>query len=138
MAKGADSPSIPPVWARELLNARDPPTITLPPYEYEQLLDSEGSFIIDQSDMAQRSFYFGPQQITVHRKHLPPHLSTCSSFELITACVWKCRTLSLRLNPKDTVRLSCIIIACGKRMDDFVSPWDSTAMQWVPRLSFQR
>ncbi|KAL6279320.1 hypothetical protein ACE6H2_016201 [Prunus campanulata] len=122
MAKGADSPSIPPVWARELLNARDPPTITLPHYEYEQLLDSEGSFIIDQSDMAQRSFYFGPQQIRALRKHLPPHLSTCSSFELITACIWKCRTLSLRLNPKDTVRLSCAINARGKPMDDLCLP----------------
>ncbi|PQQ12215.1 methanol O-anthraniloyltransferase-like [Prunus yedoensis var. nudiflora] len=124
MAQGADSPSIPPVWARELLNARDPPTITRPHYEYDQLLDSQGSFIaaIDQSNMAQRSFHFSPQQIRALRKHLPPHLSTRSSFELITACVWKCRTLSLRLNPTDTVRISCAVNARGKRFNDLCLP----------------
>ncbi|ONI05667.1 hypothetical protein PRUPE_5G018200 [Prunus persica] len=124
MAQGADSLSVPPVWARELLNARDPPTVTRWHYEYDQLLDSQGSFIaaIDQSNMAQRSFYFGPQQIRALRKHLPPHLSTCSSFELITACVWRCRTLSLRLNPKDTVRISCAVNARGKSINDLCLP----------------
>lgn len=117
MAKGALSPSIPPVWERELFDARDPPQITCTHHEYEDvILDSQGSFneTLDQQNLVERSFYFGPKEIKAIRKHLPTHLSTSSRFELITACLWKCRTLSLRMNPKETVRISCTVNARGK------------------------
>ncbi|TQD80359.1 hypothetical protein C1H46_034090 [Malus baccata] len=62
MARGAQyAPSILPVWERELLFARDPPRITCAHHEYEDVLDhSDGSYAYsNQSNMVQRSFYFG-------------------------------------------------------------------------------
>ncbi|GFZ08597.1 acetyl CoA:(Z)-3-hexen-1-ol acetyltransferase [Actinidia rufa] len=40
-ARGADdAPSVPPVWQREFLAARQPPSITFQHYEYEQVIDT--------------------------------------------------------------------------------------------------
>ncbi|KAM1500715.1 hypothetical protein TB2_025552 [Malus domestica] len=99
MARCAHAPSILPVWERELLFTRDPPTITCAHHEYEDVIDhSDGSYASsNQSNM------------------IPPHvISTCSTFDLITACLWKCRTLALKINPKQAVRVSCIVNAQGK------------------------
>ncbi|TQD86165.1 hypothetical protein C1H46_028338 [Malus baccata] len=117
MARGAHAPSILPVWERELLFARDPPRITCAHHEYEDVIGhSDGSYASsNQSNMVQRSFYFGAKEMRVLRKQIPPHLiSTCSTFDLITACLWKCRTLALKINPKEVVRVSCIVNARGK------------------------
>lgn len=112
IARGADVPSTPPVWERELLNSRDPPRITCTHHEFDATIDHSHPAA---AATVQRSFCFGPKEIMAIRKHLPPHLSTCTStFELITACVWKCRTISLELNPKQIVRLSCTVGARGK------------------------
>ncbi|KAL6279321.1 hypothetical protein ACE6H2_016202 [Prunus campanulata] len=68
----------------------------------------------DQQDLVQKCLYFGPEEIRGARKHLPPHL-TCSTFELITACTWKCRTIALAMDPDEAVRLSLVVNARGKR-----------------------
>ncbi|KAM1173239.1 hypothetical protein FF1_025994 [Malus domestica] len=117
MARGAHAPSILPVWERELLFAPDPPRITCAHHEYEDVIGhSDGSYASsNQSNMVQRSFYFGAKEMRVLRKQIPPHLtSTCSTFDLITACLWKYRTLALNINPKEAVRVSCIVNARGK------------------------
>ncbi|KAK9928262.1 hypothetical protein M0R45_025408 [Rubus argutus] len=106
IALGADAPSTLPVWERELLSSRDPPRITCMHHEYDDTIDRSH---VAAAATVQRSFCFGPEEIKALRKHLPPHLSTCTStFELITACVWKCRTIALELDPKKIVRLSCM------------------------------
>ncbi|KAM1033963.1 hypothetical protein ACFX2A_038276 [Malus domestica] len=119
MARGViHAPSILPMWERELLFARDPPRITCAHHEYEDVIDhSDGSCAYsNQSNMVQRSFYFGAKEMRVLRKQIPPHLiSTFSTFDLITACLWKCRTLALKINPKQVVRVSCIVNARGKQ-----------------------
>ncbi|CAN6579829.1 unnamed protein product [Malus baccata var. baccata] len=99
MARGAHAPSILLVWERELRFARDPPRITCAHHEYEEVSDhSDGS-------CASKSF----------EKQIQPQLfSTCSMFDLITACLWKCRTLALKINPKQVVRVSCFVNARGK------------------------
>jgi hypothetical protein len=83
-------------------------------HEFEEIIDYS-----DQSsaaaEMVQKSFYFGPKEITALKKHLPLHLSTCSRFDLITSCLWKCRTVALEHNPKQVVRVSCVVNARGKR-----------------------
>ncbi|KAJ1417060.1 Transferase, partial [Sesbania bispinosa] len=107
MARGAGQPSILPVWNRELLMARDPPRITCNHREYEQVTDNtleEGTIMVD------RSFFFGPTEIAALRRLLPFHLRKRSTtFDIITACWWCCRTKALQLKPEEEVRMMCII-----------------------------
>ncbi|PRQ19171.1 putative benzyl alcohol O-benzoyltransferase [Rosa chinensis] len=115
MVQGKTAPSIPPVWEREILNARDPPRITCIHHEYEEIIDDYSDEGSDAAVMVQKSVYFGPNEIRALKKHLPPHLSHCSTFDLITSCLWKCRTFALELKPEQVVRVSCIVSARGKR-----------------------
>ncbi|KAG4928890.1 hypothetical protein JHK85_055376 [Glycine max] len=58
MARGVKSPSIAPVWRRELLMARDPPRITCNHREFEHVPDTKERIIIPENVL--RSFFFGP------------------------------------------------------------------------------
>ncbi|PON34201.1 Transferase [Trema orientale] len=121
MARGATAPSIPPVWQREIFNARNPPRITRLHQEYEEVVPEtpNANMILDPNNLVQRSFYFGSNEIRALRGHLPPRLAkNCSRFDLLTACLWKCRTLALNLNPDDVVRLSCVTSMRGKKNGD--------------------
>ncbi|XP_077244714.1 benzyl alcohol O-benzoyltransferase-like [Tasmannia lanceolata] len=108
MIKGSAAPSVIPVWSRELLRARDPPRVTHLHREYDDVADTKGT-IIPLVDMAQRSFFFGKREFSALRKHVPPHLRTCSTFELLTACLWRCRTTALSPDPDEEVRAVCIV-----------------------------
>ncbi|KAF9625477.1 hypothetical protein IFM89_023393 [Coptis chinensis] len=113
MARGAHIPSIAPIWNRELLNARDPPRVTCVHREYDEVPDTKGT-LMPLDDMAHRSFFFGPKEVIELRKHVPSHLSTCSTFEVLTACLWRCRTIALSPDPTDEVRVLCIVNARSK------------------------
>ncbi|CAK9165987.1 unnamed protein product [Ilex paraguariensis] len=116
MARGAPAPSVQPLWRRELLNAREPPRVTCTHHEYDQVLDTEGT-IIPLDDMAHNSFFFGPTQVSALRRFVPPHLQgqgKCSTFELLTACLWRCRTIALQPDPEEKVRILCIVNARAK------------------------
>lgn len=110
MARGARRPSIPPVWRRELLKARDPPHITCNHREYEQVLPNTTEEA-GNTNMIHRSFFFGPADIAAIRRLLPIHLRGCSTFDVITACLWCCRTKALQVDPEEEVRMMCIVNA---------------------------
>ncbi|XP_030472107.1 alcohol acyltransferase 17-like isoform X2 [Syzygium oleosum] len=114
---GAPAPSRPPVWQREILCARDPPRVTCMHPEFEDVVDTGGAAMtLDPNNMAHRSFFFSPREVASIKKLLPHHLvSKSSTYELLTACLWKCRTIALEIEPEDVVRLSCMISARGKR-----------------------
>ena len=140
MARGAHAPSILPVWERELLFARYPSRITCAHHEYEDVIDhSDGSYASsNQSNMLQRSFYFGAKEMRVLRKQIPPHLiSTCSTFDLITACLWKCRTLALKINTNRLFAFHALSMHV-ESTTMYVFPWDTMAMHLHFQLQFQR
>ncbi|WJX10659.1 Benzyl alcohol O-benzoyltransferase [Trifolium repens] len=110
---GLKEPSIAPVWHRELLNARDPPRVTCTHREYEQIADTKGT-IIPLDDMAHRSFFFGPTEVASIRALLPPHQQKQSNFEILTACLWRCRTIALQPDNDEEVRIICIVNAREK------------------------
>ncbi|XP_028795711.1 benzyl alcohol O-benzoyltransferase-like [Neltuma alba] len=101
IAQGATQPSILPVWNRDLLNARDPPNITLTHHEYDEVVGDD----IPSTNIVHRSFFFGPSEVSSLRRLLPNHLTQSTSFDLVTACLWYCRTKALELDPQDDVRL---------------------------------
>ncbi|XP_041009724.1 benzyl alcohol O-benzoyltransferase [Juglans microcarpa x Juglans regia] len=110
IARSASAPSIPPVWQRHLLNARDPPRLTRTLHEYDEVADTKGT-IIPLDDMAHRSFFFGPTEVSALRRFVPHHLSQCSTFEILTACLWRCRTMALQPDLDEEVRILCIVNA---------------------------
>ena len=77
--------------------------------------NNKSTTIIENNNMVHWSSFFGPKEMRSIRKHLPPQLQTCSTFEILTACLWKCRTIALEFDPNDVVRLSCFINLRGKQ-----------------------
>ncbi|XP_074275473.1 benzyl alcohol O-benzoyltransferase-like [Silene latifolia] len=110
LARGADYPSVPPLWDRHLLMARDPPRVTCVHREYEEIEDTKGT-VIPLDDMVHKSFFFGPAEIAAVRRFIPPHLKRSSTFEVLTACLWRCRTIALQPDPEEMVRIICIVNA---------------------------
>lgn len=113
MARGARAPSIPPVWQRELLNSRVPPHVTCTHHEYDEVADTKGT-LIPLDDMAHRSFFFGPTEVSALRRFVPANLRHCSTFDVLTACLWRCRTIALQPDPEEEVRVLCIVNARAK------------------------
>ncbi|KAK7337865.1 hypothetical protein VNO77_18453 [Canavalia gladiata] len=101
MARGAKEPSIAPVWCRELLLSRNPPRISRTHHEYEEV---KGSRVPLLNDLVQRSFFFSPVEVNAIRRLIPKHVGKCTTFEVITACMWRCRIRALQLDPNDDVR----------------------------------
>jgi hypothetical protein len=119
LALGASTPSLLPVWEREIFNARNPTRVTCVHHEYEQLTHTEASIVMTlrehEKDMAHRSFFFGPSEFKSIRKHIPPHLQKCSKFEVLASFLWRSRTIALQLDPNEVVRLSVMINVRGRQ-----------------------
>ncbi|KAL5701917.1 hypothetical protein ACHQM5_027199 [Ranunculus cassubicifolius] len=106
LARGACVPSVAPVWSRDILNARDPPCVTCIHRECDDFPDEDtDSSVVPLEDMACRVFLFGPQEVAGLRHHVPPELRKCTMFELLTAHLWRCRTIALSPDPSDEVRV---------------------------------
>ncbi|CAI9784693.1 unnamed protein product [Fraxinus pennsylvanica] len=114
--KGASAPSILPVWQREqYFNARSPPKITCIHHEYEQITQSTD--FMDSDKLIRTAVFFTSKDIQALYNHLSSsgNFRRCSRFDLIVACLWKCRTNALNpSDPDETVRLSIFTNVRGK------------------------
>lgn len=118
MARGTkqQQPSVMPAWERERLDSRKPPRVTRIHHEYRRDAN-DAKLDIDLTNLCHVAFVFGPDQIKAIRKHLPPHLAgSYSRFDLITACIWKCRTLALNPDPEEVVQVTCAVNGRGKNL----------------------
>ncbi|KAJ4850483.1 hypothetical protein Tsubulata_022563 [Turnera subulata] len=111
MARGAHAPSIPAPWERHILCASIPPRVTCRHREYEEVPASTKGTIMPIDHIAHKPLFFGPEEISALRRLVPPHLSGCSTFEVLTACLWKCRTIALQPHPEEEMRLICAVNA---------------------------
>ncbi|KAK4570917.1 hypothetical protein RGQ29_029683 [Quercus rubra] len=103
MARGYCTPSIPPVWQRDLLSARNPPKVTCKHHQFDELLDTNDYPL---QNMVPCSFFLDSTEVNaVHRKHVPSHLNQCSTFDILTACIWRCSTIALKPNLESQVRV---------------------------------
>ncbi|KAG6707529.1 hypothetical protein I3842_06G036800 [Carya illinoinensis] len=114
VARGAGAPSVLPVWQRHLLNARDPACVTCTHREYDEVIDTKGGTITPLKDMAIRSFFFGRNEVSAIRRFVPLHLSQSTNFEVIIACLWRCRTIALQFDSNEEVRMMSLVNARGK------------------------
>ncbi|XP_028794381.1 benzyl alcohol O-benzoyltransferase-like [Neltuma alba] len=117
IARGAPKPLTLPIWHRELLNARDPPHVTCKhgEYEYEEEAPDIKQTIVSLTNMVQRSFFLGPNEVASISDQIPYHLRySSSSFEIITAFLWRCRTIALQFDDDEKVRMVCAVNARAK------------------------
>ncbi|XP_010521555.1 PREDICTED: (Z)-3-hexen-1-ol acetyltransferase-like isoform X3 [Tarenaya hassleriana] len=106
LARGSNAPSIPPVWDRHLLNARDPPCVTHVHHEYDEDAIGDAGGPIPEDPMVQRSFFFGPKDISAIRRLVPSDLGgRITTFDLLASFLWRCRTIALRPLPDAKTRL---------------------------------
>ncbi|CAN1242244.1 Omega-hydroxypalmitate O-feruloyl transferase [Linum perenne] len=100
--------SVPPFLDRTILKARIPPKIDNPHHEFAQIEDlSNIGKLYEEEDMLYRSFCFDPEKLQhVKAKALEDgSLPKCTTFEALSAFVWKCRTQSLKLLPNQQTKL---------------------------------
>ncbi|KAL8259722.1 hypothetical protein R6Q59_027675 [Mikania micrantha] len=114
IAQGATTPSTLPVWRRELLFARDPPCVTCTHHEYDQLTETNKDKIIESDNMTLKTFFFGSSEVSTLRSFVSPDLKNCSTFEVIIASIWRCRTIALQQDPEDEMRMICLVSARSK------------------------
>ncbi|XP_048553031.1 benzyl alcohol O-benzoyltransferase-like [Triticum urartu] len=116
LAGGMEAPSVRPVWARELLDARDPPCPSYQHPEYELAADAANDRLRPGAELVHRAFLFGPKELSSLRDQLPPRMRLrCSRFLLLSAFAWRCRTAALGYAPGDEVRFMFVVNARGKR-----------------------
>ncbi|KAK1558156.1 hypothetical protein QYE76_017533 [Lolium multiflorum] len=116
LAGGMEAPSVRPVWARELLDARDPPRPNYHHPEYELVPNAANDKLRPGEQLVHRAFLFGPEEIASLREQLPPRMKArCSRFLLLSAFAWRCRTAALGYEPGDEVRFMFVMNARGKR-----------------------
>ncbi|GMJ11306.1 hypothetical protein like AT5G17540 [Hibiscus trionum] len=113
MAQGEDSHLTLPVWERHLLDAANPPRVTFTHHEYDEVEAAAATTTtsLSSDNLVERSFFFGPAEVSLLRRLLPPHLRHCTKFELLTAFLWRCRSLAINLDPEEEVRMLCIVNA---------------------------
>ncbi|XP_020169870.1 benzyl alcohol O-benzoyltransferase-like [Aegilops tauschii subsp. strangulata] len=125
LARGAVAPTVRPVWARELLMAMHddpaPPTI-FTHREYDDVRDASGT-IMPLESMVRRSFFFGPGELSTIRPHLPPAVRrSATTFDLLTGCLWRCRTVALAPVAHEEMRMICLVSPRGRKQQSGGTP----------------
>lgn len=115
LIQGASRPSILPVWQRHLLSARSSPCITCTHHEFDEQIESRIAWESMEDELIQQSFFFGNKEMEVIKDQVS---SNCEStkFELLTAFLWKCRTIALSLHAEEIVHLAYLINIRGKSL----------------------
>ncbi|CAM0943002.1 unnamed protein product [Alopecurus aequalis] len=117
LARGEARPTVLPVWEREnIFKARIPGRVR------QDIFPGFGSGIVTSdtlprppANMVTHHLWFGPQEIAALRSLVPEHLArSCTVFELLSAFLWRCRTIALGYQPGLPVRLVFRMNARGK------------------------
>ncbi|XP_047326677.1 benzyl alcohol O-benzoyltransferase-like [Impatiens glandulifera] len=132
LARGHRKPSVPPVWERNLLNARDPPRVTCTHHEFD-----ESDVGAPLEDLVHRSFFFGSAEVEALRQLVfSDQLGRrCRSFDLMTACIWRCRTIALGLEPNEDVRVLFAVNARQKYKPNLPTGYYGVAVAFPAALT---
>ncbi|KAL3818541.1 hypothetical protein ACJIZ3_004446 [Penstemon smallii] len=97
----------PPFMDRTILKSRNPPKPEYPHHEFAQIQDISNSTDLYKEEILYKSFCFDHQKLQ-HLKNKAlqdKSLQNCTTFESLSAFVWKSRTQSLNLNPNQQTKL---------------------------------
>lgn len=124
LARGAQAPSVAPVWERELLEGRSRPQAAA------HLLVPGGDDIVKQGsssmlplddgsckeELRLGSLFFGPRDIAAIRAQLSPDLQKrATKFDTVAGWLWKFRTVALAPDSSEVMRLGVVVNARGRR-----------------------
>jgi len=120
LARGAQAPSVLPVWKRELLEGRNHQHPALVHNKSDEVPGSDtdtkaSSNMLPLDNCQLRSFSFGPREIAAIRAQLPPHLQKrATKFDTIACWLWKFRTVALAPHPDEVMELTVLVDARGR------------------------
>ncbi|KAJ4960719.1 hypothetical protein NE237_020629 [Protea cynaroides] len=99
--------SIPPYLDRSILKARDSPKMEFPHHEFAEIEDMSNTENIYQEEMLYRSFSFDPDKLKQLKMNVMKEgiLKQCTSFEALSAFVWRARSQALNLRPDQQTKL---------------------------------
>ncbi|CAM0957098.1 unnamed protein product [Alopecurus aequalis] len=128
IARGEAAPTILPVWGRDLLTTRsiarsfpvyEPPVSELGSTGRDMMLSTP------PRSMIARYFLFGPREVSTLRNRIPAGHPARSAtiFELVTAVMWRCRTVALGYEAGQRVRLMITMNARGRWNNHTPIPW---------------
>ncbi|CAM0914195.1 unnamed protein product [Alopecurus aequalis] len=115
LARGVTPLSVTPVWEREVFTAQQPPNPSFPHLEYREPAGHDRIASTPREDMECVQFPFPRCSIDALRSRAPDGRSR---FELVAACIWRCRTVALGYAPEEEVRL-CIVVNARYRPGGF-------------------
>ncbi|VAI53638.1 unnamed protein product [Triticum turgidum subsp. durum] len=101
LARGEARPTVLPVWSREnMFKPRTPPRVRRDIFPGCISAGVSTADTTPPADIVTRIFRFGPKEIATLRSYVPAHLArSCTRFELLTAFMWRCRTVALDYEP---------------------------------------
>ncbi|KAF7834024.1 omega-hydroxypalmitate O-feruloyl transferase [Senna tora] len=106
-ARGLDL-KIPPFLDRTILKARNPPKIEFPHHEFAEIEDiSNTKKLYEEEHMLYKSFSFDAHKLALLKKKAMEDgvLEKCTSFEALSAFVWRARSEALRMHPDQQTKL---------------------------------
>lgn len=106
-ARGLDLKT-PPFLDRTILKARDPPKVEFQHHEFDEIEDlSNTEKIYEGENIIHKSFLFNPEKLDSLKKKATEDgvLKKCSTFEALSAFVWRTRTSALKMHPNQQTKL---------------------------------
>uniref|UniRef100_A0A0E0EV64 Uncharacterized protein n=1 Tax=Oryza meridionalis TaxID=40149 RepID=A0A0E0EV64_9ORYZ len=124
ITRGDDHPTVLPVWGRELMAACNPPNVSLlqhltpsklSPDTVEANPAAQQHVSLSSTDhMVGDYFFFGPREIAALQHHAQLQCSS-TAFEVITAAMWKCRTIALGYVVPDQKEKASLLMTMNAR-----------------------
>ncbi|XP_059644737.1 omega-hydroxypalmitate O-feruloyl transferase-like [Cornus florida] len=99
--------TVPPFIERNILKARNPPKIEYQHQEFSEIIDFSSSTGLYKDEMLYRSFHFDSEKLEKLKKAAMANavLHKCTTFEALSAFMWRARTQALKLLPDQQTKL---------------------------------
>ncbi|KAA8534437.1 hypothetical protein F0562_031954 [Nyssa sinensis] len=98
---------VPPFLDRCILKARNPPQIEFSHHEFAEIEDISNTSDLYKEEMLYRSFCFESEKLEQLKKKAMEDgvLAKCTTFEALSAFVWRARSQALKLKPDQQTKL---------------------------------
>ncbi|KAL6584365.1 histone H3.1 [Orobanche minor] len=98
---------VPPFMDRTILKARSPPKLEYPHHEFAEIDDVSNTLDLFKQELLYKSFCFNFEKLECLRRNALKDgtLTKCTTFEALSAFVWKARSDALNLKPNQEMKL---------------------------------